>query len=75
MLWMEVSPLLSYHESPNPSSTGPSANNGEKNTSDTTNLETSTNNSRQASLGATEDDIEKFLVGWHRCDLSDKGDQ
>ena len=41
-------------------------------TSDTANLETGTNLCGQLSLGAAEDDVQKFLAGGHRRNLAVK---
>jgi hypothetical protein len=38
-------------------------------TSDTMDLKSRTNLSRETTLGSAEDDVKKFLARWHRLDL------
>lgn len=45
---------------------------GSPNTSNTADLESSTNLRRKLSLRATQDNVQEFLAGGHRCDLIER---
>lgn len=45
---------------------------GSPNTSNTADLKTSTNLRRKLSLRATQDNVQEFLAGGHRCDLIER---